>query len=135
MTDPRHQTGRDGETIAAAFLVGKGLKLLHRNWRPARRGVRGEVDLIFQRGDTLCFVEVKTRASSDYGEPQQAVTASKQRQISRLANAYLIQVEPGEVTIRFDVVEVWLAPPNKPRVAWIENAFEYQDKRPAKPEF
>ena len=115
--------------------MAKGLKLLHRNWRPSKRGVRGEVDLIFQSGDTLCFVEVKTRASSDYGEPQEAVTRAKQKQISRLANAYLIQVEPGEVTIRFDIVEVWLAPDAKPRVAWIENAFEYQDKAPAKPDY
>ena len=126
MTDPRHQTGRDGETIAAAFLVRAGLQLLHRNWRPKRRGVRGEVDLIFQSGDTLCFVEVKTRRDSEHGEPQEAVTPAKQKQISRLANAYLVQVEPGEVTVRFDVVEVWIAPPNKPRVAWIENAFEYR---------
>ena len=127
MLDPRHKTGRDGETIAAAFLVRKGLELLHRNWRPPRGGVRGEVDLIFQSGaDTLCFVEVKTRRDSRFGEPQEAVTLAKQRQISRLANAYLVQNEPGEVTVRFDVVEVWIVPDRKPRVAWIENAFEYR---------
>lgn len=130
MADPRHQTGRDGETIAAAFLVRQGLRLLHRNWRPTQRGVRGEIDLIFQSGaDTLCFVEVKTRQSSEYGEPQEAVTLAKQRQISRLANAYLVQNEPGEITIRFDIVEVWLAPDAKPRVAWIENAFDYRAGR------
>ena len=128
LTDARHRTGRDGETIAAAFLVARGARLLHRNWRASVKGVRGEVDLIVQIGDTLCFVEVKTRASSRYGEPQEAVTPSKQRQICRLASAYATQYSQHEVTIRFDIVEVWLAPDNpaKPRVAWIENAFPFQ---------
>ena len=136
LTDARHRTGREGETIAAAFLVARGARLLHRNWRACAKGVRGEIDLIVQIGDTLCFVEVKTRASSNYGEPQEAVTASKQRQICRLASAYATQFSQHEITIRFDIVEVWLAPDNsagnftgerrKPRVAWIENAFAFQ---------
>lgn len=134
LTDARHQRGRDGESVAAAFLVSRGATLLHRNWRSALKGVRGEIDLIVQIGDALCFVEVKTRANSAYGEPQEAVTSAKQRQICRLANAYALEKEPGEVTIRFDIVEVWLAPGDrlpkpKPRVAWIENAFPFQPSR------
>ncbi len=133
-TDARHQTGRDGETIAAAFLVSRGARLLHRNWRSSLKGVRGEIDLIVQWGDTICFVEVKTRADSLYGEPQEAVTASKQRQICRLATAYTMEFEQHETTIRFDIVEVWLArdKSSKPRVAWIENAFEFQEARAPK---
>lgn len=130
-TDARHQTGRDGEIIAAAFLVARGAKILHRNWRSSLKGVRGEIDIIVQFGDTICFVEVKTRANSSHGEPQEAVTLTKQRQICRLATAYVMEFEQTEVTVRFDIVEVWLAPDkrSKPRVAWLENAFEFQESQ------
>ena len=132
--DTRHQTGRDGETLAAAFLARRGAKIVHRNWRSGLKGVRGEIDVIAQFGDTLCFVEVKTRKNSDYGEPQDAVTPAKQRQICRLATAYVMEFEQTEVTIRFDIIEVWLAPDksSKPRVAWLENAFEFQESRAPK---
>ena len=132
--DTRHQTGRDGETLAAAFLVRRGAKIVHRNWRSGLKGVRGEIDVIAQFGDTICFVEVKTRKNSDYGEPQDAVTPAKQRQICRLATAYVMEFEQTEVTIRFDIIEVWLAPDksSKPRVAWLENAFEFQESRAPK---
>ena len=132
--DLRHQTGRDGETIAAAFLVSRGARLLHRNWRSSLKGVRGEIDIIVQIGDTIGFVEVKTRADSAHGEPQEAVTSAKQRQICRLATAYAMEFEQTEITIRFDIIEVWLAPDkrSKPRVAWLENAFEFQESRAPK---
>lgn len=132
-TDTRHQTGRDGETLAAAFLVTRGARVLHRNWRSSFKGVRGEIDVIAQFGDTLCFVEVKTRADSFYGEPQEAVTLAKQRQICRLATAYVMEFEQSEITVRFDIVEVWLSPDKqtKPRVAWLENAFPFQDGKAA----
>ena len=131
MTDARHQTGRDGETIAAAFLAMRGATIVHRNWRSSLKGVRGEIDIIAQFGDTICFVEVKTRASSSHGEPQEAVTPAKQRQICRLATAFTMEFEPTEATIRFDIVEVWLAPDkqSKPRVAWLENAFPFQQSQ------
>lgn len=134
MTDARHRTGRDGETLAAAFLVSRGAKILHRNWRSSLKGVRGEIDIIAQFGDTLCFVEVKTRADSSHGEPQEAVTPAKQRQICRLATAYAMEFEQTEITIRFDIVEVWLAPDkqSKPRVAWLENAFPFQESKSAR---
>ncbi len=119
--------GRDGETIAAAFLVSKAARIIARNWQPKGAGVRGEVDIIAQSGEFLCFVEVKTRVSDRHGAPQEAVNVAKQKQLSRLANAYLSSHELGEIACRFDVIEVWLAPGEKPRVAWIENAFEYQD--------
>ncbi len=120
------QRGRDGEEIAVAFLRVKGAQIIARNWRPSRAGMRGEIDIIARCGEFLCFVEVKTRASDALGAPQEAVGTSKQRQISRLANAYLSMGEESETPCRFDVVEVWLVTGQKPRVAWIRNAFEYQ---------
>ena len=126
MTNFRQQQGRDGESIAVAFLVFKGAQVLARNWRPARKGMRGEIDIIAQIGEFLCFVEVKTRANDEMGTPQEAVGTSKQKQISRLALAYLSEKTNAEIPCRFDVVEVWLVRGQKPRVAWIENAFDFQ---------
>lgn len=121
------QRGRDGEEIAVAFLRVKGAQIIARNWRPRRAGMRGEIDIIARCGEFLCFVEVKTRASDALGAPQEAVNQPKQRQISRLANAYLSMGDESETPCRFDVVEVWLVAGEKPRVAWIRNAFEYQE--------
>lgn len=120
------QNGRDGETLAAAFLVSRGAQIVARNWRPSGAGVRGEVDVIARIGEFLCFVEVKTRASDEHGAPQEAVNAAKQKQLSRLALAYVSLHDGADSPCRFDVIEVWLAPGEKPRVAWLENAFDYQ---------
>ena len=126
MTNFRQKQGRDGEDIAVAFLRVKGAQILARNWRPSQKGVRGEIDILAQIGEFLCFVEVKTRASDQMGAPQEAVGQSKQKQISRLALAYLSTQKNSEIPCRFDVIEVWIVPDQKPRVAWIENAFDFQ---------
>jgi putative endonuclease len=122
------QRGQAGEELAARFLQSRGYVLIERNWR-AGNALRGEVDVIAWheqgRHKVLCFVEVKTRASNEHGAPQQAVTPAKQRQLSRLANAYL-STHPTEVPCRFDVVEVWLPPDGSlPRLALHANAFDY----------
>ena len=124
----RQQRGQSGEDLAALFLQSKGYEIVVRNWR-AGNVLRGEVDCIAWhtqgRLKVLCFVEVKTRASNASGAPQEAVTPAKQRQLSRLANAYVSQ-HRIEAPCRFDVVEVWL--PNDasiPRIALRPNAFDY----------
>lgn len=116
--------GASGEAVAAAFLGLKGARILERNWRPSGLGVRGEVDLVARVGEFVCFVEVKTRKSSDYGEPQEAVGSAKRAQLERLARAWM-QLFPADESLRFDVIEIWWAEDgSNPRVAWIENAFE-----------
>jgi putative endonuclease len=120
------QLGRDGEDLAVAFLRVKGARIVARNWRPAQKGMRGEIDVIAQVGEFICFIEIKTRKSDLMGAPQEAVGQFKRRQISRLANAYLSAAGNAEVPCRFDVIEVWLSPGQKPRVEWIENAFDFQ---------
>lgn len=124
--NPRQKRGREGEDIAAAYLRWKGAQIVTVNWRPTGWGLRGELDIVAKYNGCLCFVEVKTRSSNVLGEPQEAVTLSKQRKISRLADAFVQAHELFEATCRFDIVEVWLRDDEKPRVAWIENAFEYQ---------
>ncbi len=123
----RQQRGSDGEEIAARFLQSRGFGLVARNWRPGR-SLRGEIDIIALKNGLLCFVEVKTRSSNLFGSPQEAVTPAKQRQISRLANAYLGFHQLHDTQVRFDIVEVWLPSGGEklPRVALHENAFDYQ---------
>lgn len=67
--------GRIGEIKAARYLKKQGMKILERNFR----SLRGEVDIVAEDGDTLVFVEVKSRSSETYGQPAEAVTAFKQR--------------------------------------------------------
>lgn len=138
----RQQRGEKGEDEAVRFLEAHGFRVLERNWRPGKIGdsnkrdgqadgaLRGEIDCIAWSGKTLCFIEVKTRSSNERGAPQESVTPSKQRQISRLANAYISIFRLHDTPCRFDVVEVWLAPNGEIRLKLHENAFDYQAVSP-----
>ena len=83
----------------------------------------GEVDIVCRDGETLVFVEVKTRASVVFGRPVEAVNAPKQRLISRGAFAWLRLLDNPEIPIRFDVVEVVIEPEQPPRMNVIQDAF------------
>jgi putative endonuclease len=94
--------GGFGERFAAAHYRSLGYAVLERNWRcPA-----GEIDLICARGTTLVICEVKARTGTAHGHPLEAVTASKQRRLRRLAATYLRQQERRWKEVRFDVVGV-----------------------------
>ena len=97
--------GDRGEQMAAEYLEREGYEILHRNYRFGR----SEIDLIARQGRTIVFVEVKTRRTAGYGEPEEAVTREKIRRIRRVASAYLAQRRIGECDCRFDVVAVLLA--------------------------
>ena len=103
--NPAHQLGRRGEDLAARYLRRHGFKLLYRNYR-APRG--GEVDIVCRdmSCDELVFVEVKTRATRDYGSPASAVNLDKQRLIARGALAWLRLLDNPDIIFRFDIVEV-----------------------------
>lgn len=106
------QRGERGEEIAARVLGSRGYRIIARNWRPGN-ALRGEIDCIAwtrgPRGEkVLAFIEVKTRSGSSTTAPQESVTPSKQRQIGRLANAYVSLHRLDETPCRFDVVEVWI---------------------------
>ncbi|WP_093883911.1 YraN family protein [Syntrophus gentianae] len=113
------QTGKIGEEMAAAYLEAAGYRILERNYRCPF----GEIDIIAQEGDTLVFVEVKSRRSENYGLPQLAVGPEKQRRISKISLFYLQshRLEPSDV--RFDVVAILLRPKN-PSIELIKDAFE-----------
>ncbi len=125
------QRGQEGEDAAARYLESRGYRVIERNWRPregAGSSQRGEVDCIAWQGRVLCFIEVKTRSGTSHGAPQEAVTLSKQRQICRLANAYVSLHRIADTPCRFDVIEVWDGASDNnaaPRIALRQNAFDY----------
>jgi len=121
-TSPR-DLGRHGEDLAAKHLRKHGYKVLYRNFR-AKHG--GEVDLVCRHGDTLVFVEVKTRSSSRFGRPSAAVHRRKQRLIARGALAWLHLLGDPEPPFRFDIVEVILARAT-PAITILTNAFHIPD--------
>ena len=91
------------ESDAASFLTRRGFVVLERNWR--RR--EGEVDIIAQDGDTVCFVEVKARRTRRFGHPAEAVDARKRARLAALAGLYLQDREQRgapATAVRFDVL-------------------------------
>ena len=94
--------GKLGEEMAAAHLTEKGYRILERNYRCPL----GEVDLVARDGETLVFVEVKSRSSLAYGYPQEGVTASKKRKLEQLAVYYMGEKGWKGEQCRFDVAAV-----------------------------
>lgn len=97
-------TGRYGESIAEQYLMNKGYRLLGRNVHMGRQ----ELDLVMFDGETVVFVEVKTRKNADFGTPAEFVTPRKQRYLTMAAERYLQEHALGSAFARFDIVEVYL---------------------------
>ncbi len=116
---PHLRRGARGETLACRHLRRHGYKVLYRNFR-GRTG--GEIDIVCRDGDTLVFVEVKSRASEDFGRPFETIRADQRQRISRGALAWLRLLDNPDITFRFDVVEV-VFDAKQPRLELIQNAF------------
>lgn len=102
--------GARGEELATRHLRGLGWAIIDRNWRPSGQGLRGELDIVALDGDTVVFVEVKTRRGCGTGGPLVAVTARKHQQLRRLAGAWLAQADAYVASVRFDVIGIQLRP-------------------------
>lgn len=99
----RSEVARRGEDAAAAFLERVGMTVVDRNWRCSA----GEIDIVALDGDELVFIEVKTRRSERAGTGEEAVSATKQRRLVRLAEAYVTAAGADAVgQVRFDVVAI-----------------------------
>lgn len=110
--------GRAGERAAERHLRREGMRVLVRNYSAAP----GELDLIARDGDTLVFVEVKTRRA---GVPAEAVTAEKQKRLTLTALHFLRRHRALEVKSRFDIVAIiWPPGARVPTIEHIRNAFE-----------
>lgn len=121
MTHTRQRLGWRGERLAERYLAGRGLTILERNYRCSA----GEADLIAQDGDTLVFVEVRTRRGQDYGSPEESITTRKQAHLLAVAQAYLAERGLSDIAWRIDVVAVEMSARGELlRVEHIENAVE-----------
>ena len=112
------ETGKKGEAIAAEFLAGQGFQILETNWRHRRL----EVDLIAMDGKVLVFVEVKTRSSAFFGQPEEFVDKKKEELLARAAAEYMHQIN-HDWAIRFDVVSILLKNETDWEVKHLRDAF------------
>jgi putative endonuclease len=101
----KDEVGRYGEDVATRSLAEQGWEVLARNWRCPD----GELDILAVDGDALVAVEVKTRRSSRYGSPQEAVTWRKLHRIRRLTAAWLASQDRRFSAVRVDVIAVTVA--------------------------
>lgn len=118
---PHLALGQRGEALAALYLKRLGYQLVAANFKlPVGRNLRGaliqaELDLVAYEASTLCFIEVKTRASDWYAAPEANVDLRKQRQVARAARAYRRLFGLTNAPHRYDVVSVLLPPADEPR--------------------
>ena len=103
-----NDVGREGEALAANFLQQKGYEIVDRNWRYGPK----EIDIVARDGETMVFVEVKTRSTLAFELPQEAVTKKKMKNLVEAADAYMLQYNI-ELEGRFDIVGVLNGNPPK----------------------
>lgn len=96
-----NETGSTGEKLAAAWLVKNGYTIKEINWRHRHL----EVDVIACKADTLHFIEVKTRTSTLYGNPEESITKAKMKNLKDAAEQYQF-LNPGWKWIQFDVLAI-----------------------------
>lgn len=112
--------GRVGEDAAHRFLRRRGCTVVARNYRP--RSGPGEIDLVAWHQGRLVFVEVKTRATAEFGTPDRAVNEDKRNALERAARDYARRAGVGWEWTRFDIVSVVLG--RRPmKVDWMQDAF------------
>lgn len=113
-----NELGQEGERLARKLLEEKAYRILLTNWRHGR----AELDIIAQTGSTLVFVEVKTRTSDAFGQPDEFVSPKKEVLLAGAACAYMEQVNfQGE--IRFDIISVLRPQSGQYQIKHIEDAF------------
>ncbi len=119
MTRERLDLGKQGEDLAFKKIRSLGYKCLCRNYRCPL----GEIDLVAQDGDTLVFLEIKTRKGRSLGYAKEAVDARKRRQLSKVALAYMKANGCCDVKSRFDVVAISFQGVGK-EIEVVQNAFD-----------
>jgi len=112
-----HETGKKGEELAASHLEKNGYQILEKNWRSGPN----EIDIIAQNGDILVVVEVKTRRTNYFGEPEEFVTKNKQKLLVKAANNYVLKNKIDN-EVRFDIISI-LYKGEQYKIYHIEDAF------------
>ncbi|MEX2260910.1 MAG: YraN family protein [Bryobacteraceae bacterium] len=106
---PDRAAGMRGEDLAQRFVQKRGMVVVARNYRSAV--APGEIDLIVRDGDKLVFIEVKARASDEFGSPDRAVDPEKQANLRRTASRYARMAGVEWQHVRFDIVSVVFSDP------------------------
>lgn len=112
-----NELGKKGEELASQYLQKKSYKILERNWRYEK----DEIDIIATDGLFLVIVEVKTRSTDFYGQPEEAVTRQKERFIIRATEEYIIQKDIN-LEVRYDIISI-IIKNGKEAINHIEDAF------------
>jgi putative endonuclease len=112
-----------GEIAAVDYLRGVGYRILIHNYRSPL----GEIDIVAEDGESLVFIEVKTRSTSIFGTPQEAVDRKKQSKIARAALYYLSERQIKRKNCRFDVVVVSVGAGQRHKVELMKNAFDFPE--------
>jgi putative endonuclease len=110
--------GRRGEDVAHRYLQKAGYAVVARNYRA---GADSEIDIVARKDDLVVFVEVKSRRSAEYGAPERAMNADKQKNIVRGARAYTTRGAIDWSRVRFDVISVVFSEP--PSILHQQDAF------------
>ena len=119
MNTTRRSLGCWGETLAGDFLVSKGYRIIASNYRTPY----GEIDLVAKIEDILVFVEVKTRSTDAYGNPEASITSKKREHIIASAQAYLQASTDPDNSWRIDVIAIRrLKSSEQPEIIHFENA-------------
>ena len=122
----RPRPGQAGEKAAEKELKRRGMTLLERNVRAGG----GEIDLVGLHGEVFVFVEVKSRSSTAFGDPAEAVDYAKRQKVVRAARAFLAGKGLAGRSRRYDVASVMLDDRGRAReVRWIESAFDEGEAR------
>lgn len=114
-----HDFGRSCESLAARHLVTEGWQILERNYRVGH----GEIDLIARRGECIAFVEVKGRHTLRQGDPLEAITWRKRREVERVARQWLARTGIPSLTCRFDAIVVRIGPGGSPELEHVPDAW------------
>jgi putative endonuclease len=122
---PTLALGRRGEDLAHRYLRERGFIIVARNYRLSSGD--GEADLIAWDGDTLVFVEVKSRETADFGPPERAIGEEKRRHLLRIAREYTRKTETPWDRIRFDVVSIVLT--KSPTIEYFRDALSTRSSR------
>lgn len=110
--------GKQGEKIALKFLLSLGYDILETNWRH----LNAEIDMICMDGHEMVFVEIKTRSSSKWGYPEEAVKVKKQKIILDAAAVYITN-RGFEGELRFDILSILMSKTGIPDIHHYKNAF------------
>jgi putative endonuclease len=117
--------GPEGERAAAKFLERQGYRIVASNYRTRL----GEIDLIAEDRGTVVFIEVKARATNQFGTPGEAITPAKQARIARLAKQFLAARGLDDRPCRFDAVLISGQDPTDQRIELVTAAFEIATHR------